>query len=130
MSYNFEPTSEKVIGAAIAVHKALGPGFREEVYQNALCLELEKRGLKVARSVIIPVYYDGVEVGKHMLDLVVDDRLVVELKAVSCFLEIHGAQLMAYLRAADLRVGLLLNFGEWPLGIRRHINKFEAPKPP
>jgi GxxExxY protein len=120
----FEPLSHKVIGAAIEVLQRLGPGFREEVYENALCIELEKRGLPVTRHQIIPVYYDGQQVGIHQLDLLVGGSLVVELKAVSCLLEVHSAQLTAYLRAADARVGLLFNFGEVPLGIKRVVNRY------
>ena len=79
--YQFEPRSQRVIGAAIAVHKQLGPGFREEVYENALCMELDKRGLQYARQVDIPVRYDGALVGEHTLDLLVEGfaaRLEVE----------------------------------------------------
>src|SRR5205809_62390 len=122
--YVFEPLSQRVIGAAIEVHKRLGPGFREEVYHNALGIELEKRSLRYARKVVIPVSYDGLKVGEHELDLLVADSIVVELKAVSCLLEVHQAQVTAYLRAADVRVGLLLNFGELPLGIKRIVNKY------
>ena len=125
-SYNFEPLSQQILNAAIEVHKRLGPGFREEVYENALCIELQKRGLRYARQVSIPVYYEAVQVGDHTLDLVVDGSIVIELKAVSCLLEVHRAQLMAYLRAANVRVGLLLNFGELPLGIKRVVNRYNA----
>jgi GxxExxY protein len=122
--YQFEPLSQRVIGAALDVQKELGPGFREEVYENALYLELTERGIPCARQVEIPVPYHGVLVGDHLLDLLVDKSLVVELKAVSLLLEIHYAQLRAYLRAADVRVGLLINFGELPLGIKRLVNKY------
>jgi GxxExxY protein len=124
--YRFEPLSAKVIGAAISVHKELGPGFREEVYENALCLELDRRGLSFSRQVVISVHYNGVLVGDHQLDIVVEDLLVLELKAVSELSEVHQAQLLAYLRAADLRVGLLLNFGELPLGIKRLVNQYRG----
>jgi GxxExxY protein len=124
--YRFEPPSHRVIGAAVEVHKRLGPGFREDVYENALCIELRKQGITFARQVQIAVQYDGFPVGWHTLDLFVDGALVVELKAVSCMLEVHHAQLAAYLRAADARVGLLLNFGELPLGIKRLVNRYQG----
>jgi GxxExxY protein len=124
--YNFEPLSDKVLGAAIEVHKRLGPGFREDLYANALCIELEKRRLRYGREVQVAVHYDGVAVGDHELDLVVEDAIIVELKAVSMLLQVHQAQLMAYLRATNLRVGLLLNFGEIPLGIKRIVNKYSG----
>jgi GxxExxY protein len=121
---NFDPLSHRVIGAAIEVHRKLGPGFREDVYENALCIELERRRLQVARQVDIPVHHDGVEVGRHTLDLVIEQRIILELKAVSQLLEVHVAQLTAYLRAADLRLGLLLNFGAMPLDIKRVVNDY------
>jgi GxxExxY protein len=123
--YNFEPVSQRVIGAAIEVHKRLGPGFRESVYEKALHVEFQKRSLAYQTKVVIPVHYDGIQVGDHELDLLVENSVVVELKAVSCFQEVHFAQLLAYLRAADVRVGLLLNFGEMPLGIKRLVNRYD-----
>jgi GxxExxY protein len=113
-----------VIAAAIAVHKELGPGFREEVYENGLCMELEERGIPYARQIEIPVHYRGECVGSHTLDLLVEGSLVLELKSVSVLLDVHYAQLTAYLRAADARIGLLLNFGMMPLGIKRQVNRF------
>jgi GxxExxY protein len=122
--YQFEPCSQRVIGAAIAVHKELGPGFREELYENALCLEFDRRGLQYQRQLEIPVSYQGIQVGTHTLDLLVERALVVELKSVSILVDVHYAQLQAYLRAADVRAGLLLNFGELPLGIKRLVNNY------
>src|SRR5437879_13162244 len=102
--YQFEPRSQRVIGAAMAVHKALGPGVREELYEEALCLEFDSLGLKYDRQLDIPVTYRGVSVGTHTLDLLVEGALVVELKSVTGLVEVHYAQLRAYLRAADVRV--------------------------
>jgi GxxExxY protein len=126
VGYQFEPLSQRVIGAAIAVHTQLGPGFREDVYENALCLEFDMRGLRYERQCDIPAYYDGVLVGDHTLDLLVEGSLVIELKAVSVLAEVHYAQLTAYLRAANVRVGLLLNFGQMPLGIKRLVNNHKG----
>ncbi len=123
-SYRFEPVSGRIIRAAVRVHKALGPGFREELYLNAMCIELEKSGLRYGRRVDYPVYYEGQKVGTHELDLLIEDSIIVELKAVSAILEVHKAQLLAYLRAANKRVGLVINFGEMPLGIKRLLNGY------
>ena len=122
--YHFDPLSNRAIGAAIAVHKELGPGFREELYDNALCLEFDRRGVPYERQLDIPVRYHGVVVGTHTLDLLVEKALVVELKSVSMLLAVHYAQVEAYLGAADARVGLLLNFGAVPLGIKRLVNNY------
>jgi GxxExxY protein len=124
-SYEFEPLSSRVIAAAIAVHKQLGPGFREEIYENALCIEFNRRGLTFARQADVNVYYDGKLVGKYSLDFLVGDKVVVELKSVTVLLDVHHAQLRGYLRATGKRVGLLLNFGQHPLGIKRMVNSYD-----
>jgi len=103
--------TERVIGAAIEVHKALGPGLLESAYEECLCRELELRGLCFERQVPLPVEYKSIrmECG-YRLDVVVGGRVLVELKAVSELAPIHDAQLLTYLRLSGLRVGLLLNF--------------------
>jgi GxxExxY protein len=125
-AYQFEPVSRRVIAAALAVHKQLGPGFREEIYENALCIELERQGLRNTRQTDTLVHYDGRLVGSHTLDLVVEDTVVVELKSVATLLEVHHAQLQGYLRAAGKHIGLLLNFGEHPLRIKRMVNRYDG----
>ena len=115
--------TEKIIGAAILVHKTLGPGYIESIYENALVIELRKRGLKVHQQVEIPVKYDGFEVGKHRLDLLVEDIIVVELKAIKNLEDIHFAIVRSYLCAIGQRHGLLLNFSKTTLEIRRVIAK-------
>jgi GxxExxY protein len=123
----FDELSQQVIGAAIEVQRKLGPGFREDVYERALMLELRKRSIPFRAQVVISVRYDGTEVGSHTLDLLVAEMLVVELKAISALAEVHRAQTLAYCRAANVPVGLLLNFGELPLGIRRIVNNYRPP---
>jgi GxxExxY protein len=91
MRLEHEELSQAIIGAAIAVHKELGPGFLEVVYENALGLELEVRGLQLKRQLLVPVLYRNVEVGMHRLDLVVDERMVVELKAIKSLDTVHFA---------------------------------------
>ena len=115
--------TEKIIGAAILVHKTPGPGFIESIYENALVFELRKRGLEVKQQVEIPVKYDGVEVGKHRLDLLVEDIIVVELKAIKNLDDIHFVIVRSYLCATEQRHGLLLNFAKITLEIRRVIAK-------
>jgi len=111
-----EPTREEdelahvVIGAAIEVHRQLGPGFLESVYEEALCVELALRGIPFEKQVPIRICYKGQPVGAERLDLLVSGKLIVELKAVDAIIGIHTAQLLSYLRAAKLRLGLLINF--------------------
>ena len=105
------------------MHKQLGPGFREQLYETALCIEMDKRGIPYAQQVEVPVYYEGVLVGAHTLDLLVGGSIVVELKSVTALADVHYAQLQAYLQAANVGVGLLLNFGDYPLCIKRLVNR-------
>jgi len=109
----------EIIGSAFIVSNVLGSGYLEKVYENALAVELRKRGLRVAQQAMIPVFYDGVAVGRYAADLMVEARVLVELKAARAIDEIHQAQLLNYLKATGLKVGLLLNFGTPRLGIRR-----------
>jgi GxxExxY protein len=119
MRLEHEELSQAIIGAAIAVHKELGPGFLEVVYENALGLELEVRGLQFKRQLLVPVLYRNVEVGMHRLDLVVDERMVVELKAIKSLDTVHFAVARSYLNAIGLDHGLLLNFAKLTLEIKR-----------
>ncbi len=105
-----ELTSE-IIAAAICVHRELGPGLLESAYQVSLCRELELRGVPFCSQVELPVVYKGVRLDcGYRIDLVVDDRVLVELKATEKILAVHEAQLMTYLRLSSVRVGLLINF--------------------
>lgn len=122
MGHVFQDCSGRVIGAAVAVHMALGPGFLEGIYQRALEMELAGLGLRLESQLSVPVRYRGQLVGVHRLDLVVEATVVVELKAVSTVLDAHLAQLRSYLRATDTRIGLLLNFNAAVLGVRRVVN--------
>ena len=106
-----EELTHAVIGTAMAVYNRLGPGFLEEVYQNALLLELAKQGLPVEKEVSLDVHYDGVCIGHYQADVIVDRRLILELKAVSALHPRHEAQLVNYLAATGIDDGLLLNFG-------------------
>jgi GxxExxY protein len=115
--------ARRVIGAAIEVHGVLGPGFLESVYEEALCVELTLRGIQFGRQVPIGVQYKGQTVGDARLDLLVGEKLVVELKAVERLAPIHVAQILSYLKATRLQLGLLISFNVTLLrhGIRRVI---------
>jgi GxxExxY protein len=118
-----ERLTEKIIGCAIEVHKRLGPGFLEKIYENAFILELQKQNLDVERQREIAVRYDGVEVGRHRLDLIVADTIVVELKAVKTIQDIHFAIVRSYLKALQKQHGLLINFSKPVLEVKRVIYK-------
>lgn len=115
--------TDKIIGAAIEVHRRLGPGFIESIYENSLVIELRKAGLSVQQQIELPVEYDGFEVGKHRLDLLVNGTIVVELKAIKDLEDIHFAIAKSYLRAAGVRHGLLLNFAKTSLEVKRVISR-------
>jgi GxxExxY protein len=113
--------TDRIIGAAIEVHRKLGPGFLESIYENALVLELHKRGVRVTQQVDVPVDYDGKEVGRHRLDLLVENTIVVELKATKNLEDVHFAVVKSYLKAAGRTHGLLLNFASKILQVKRVI---------
>jgi GxxExxY protein len=103
-------TTERIIGCAIEVHKRLGPGLLESVYESALCIELKEQGVPFKRQVGIPLYYRGELISEHRPDLIVNDEVIVEIKSVERLAPIHMAQMLTYLRVTSLRVGLILNF--------------------
>jgi GxxExxY protein len=113
--------TSSIIGAAIEVHKILGPGLLESIYEAAMCIELEERGLAHARQVRIPAYYKGRPLGKYEIDLIVEELVIVEIKSLSGLTPVFEAQVLTYLRLADKRLGLLINFNSRLLkdGIRR-----------
>ena len=114
--------SNQIIGAAIKVHKELGPGFLESIYEEALKVELSKNELDVASQMEVQIEYLGVPVGLHRLDLFVQNEVIVELKAVKELADIHFAQLRSYLKATGIKVELLLNFSKPTLEVRRVVN--------
>ena len=106
-----EALTEQIIGASIEVHRHLGPGLLESAYEECLCHELQLRGLSFRRQVNLPVIYKGVALDcGYKMDLVVEDRVVIELKCVETVLGVHQVQLLTYLKLSGKRVGLLLNF--------------------
>jgi GxxExxY protein len=119
--------SRRIIGAAIEVHKTVGPGLLESAYQACLAFELRQQGFKVEEQKPLPVVYKNVHLDcGYRLDLVVEDAIIVEIKAVEQLAPIHEAQLLSYLRLSNRRVGLLMNFHSRVLvdGLKRIVNEF------
>ena len=123
-SRRLDELTEKVIGCAYRVANALGCGFLEKVYENALAVELRKSGLKAEQQAAMRIWYEGVVVGEYFADLLVERSVVVELKAVKHFDEVHTAQCLNYLKATKLKVCLLVNFGRPEVEIKRTVNEF------
>ena len=118
--------SNEVIGAAIEVHKTIGPGLLESVYQECMVYELTNRGFQTAREVSLPVRYKGLQFpAAYRADIVVEDKLILELKAVEVLLPVYSAQLLSYLRMSGLKLGLLINFCVPHLrdGVKRIVNQ-------
>lgn len=119
--------TEKIIGSAIAVHKALGPGLPESAYEECLCFELSEAGLEFKRQVALPVVYKGVKLDcGYRMDVVVEESVIIEIKAVERIVPVHEAQLLSYLKLTGIKVGLLLNFHVPVLksGIKRIVNNY------
>ncbi len=120
--HRFNETTEKIIGCAYRVGNTLGVGFLEKVYENALKIELTNEGFKVVQQYPIKVTYDGQLVGEFVADLLVDEEVIVEIKAVNRWDDIFMAQCLNYLRATGLEACLLINFGKPRVEIKRIIN--------
>ena len=125
MSLELEEVTGPVIGAAIEVHRSLGPGFIEAVYEEALAIELRERAIPFERQVPVPVIYRGHVVGMHRLDIFVGSQIVVELKSVKELTDTHFAVVRSYLRAVDRSHGLILNFAKTALEARRVRSRTE-----
>lgn len=121
MGHEFEARSGEILEAAVAVHKALGPGFLESVYQKAMEIALRHRDIPFECQKDVTIMFENEFVGLHRLDLTVSSEIVVELKAVKAFEDVHYAQLKSYLKATGIRVGLLLNFNAVTLAIKRVV---------
>lgn len=117
--------TEGIIAGAYHVSNTLGCGFLEKVYENTLAYELQKRGFEVRQQAAIHVNYDGIVVGEYVADMVVSNRVIIELKAVSDLNQIHAAQTLNYLKATGLEVALLFNFGRPKIEVRRFVNQFQ-----
>jgi len=118
-NYKHSEITSNIIKSFYNVYNKLGYGFLEKVYENAMMIELEKQGLKCKNQVPIVVYYDNIIVGDYIADIIVNEKVIVELKAVKEIIPIHHVQLVNYLKATRIEVGLLLNFGVIPQQFRR-----------
>jgi GxxExxY protein len=121
---DYNDLTEKIIGCAYRVSNVLGTGFLEKVYENALAYELSKNKISVSCQYPLNVQYDGVIVGNYFVDLLIENEIIVELKAVKGFDDSHLAQCMNYLRATDKKLALLINFGNKKVQIKRVVNGF------
>jgi GxxExxY protein len=120
--YKYSELTGKIIGCSMEVHRHLGNGFQEVIYQRALALEFELQGLGFAREFEMPIHYKGNHIGTRRVDFLVEDKISVELKAVIKVEDVHLAQAINYLEAYNLEVGLLINFGSKSLDFKRVIN--------
>ena len=124
--------TRQIIDAAIKVHTALGPGLLESAYEVCLTHELRQRGMKVQTQVVLPIQYNGLNLDAgYRIDLLVEDIVIVEFKAVEEMLPLYDAQILSYLRLRQLQVGLLINFNVVKLkeGLRRIVNNYSGPSP-
>jgi len=121
--YKHSGLTGKIIGCAMKVHSTLGNGFQEVIYQRCLGIELGKQGLLFAREVEMKIYYEGIEVGTRRADFLVEDNIMVELKAIAKLEDVHLAQTLNYLEAYKLDTGLLINFGSKSLEFKRITNE-------
>ena len=117
--YKYSDITEKIIGSAMKVHSQLGNGFPEIIYQRSIAIEFEKSGLSFKKELEQPVYYDNTRVGTRIVDFLVEDKILVELKALSEIADNHLSQILNYLKAYKLEVGLLINFGSRSLQFKR-----------
>ncbi len=120
--HEHDPLTHQIIGCAIEVHRHLGPGLLESTYEEALCIELDDAALPYTRQVRVPVSYKGRLIGEHRPDLVVADRVLVEVKSVEALHPVHQAQILAYMRVLQVHVGLLMNFNSAVL--RTNVRRF------
>jgi len=120
-SYPHRDLTEKIVGAAFEVHRELGAGFLEKVYETALLRELEAQGVRADCQAAIPVYYKGSSVGTYYADILIDGSVICEIKAAAALDGTHEAQLLHYLKATGIKVGLLLNFGRPSVQIKRLV---------
>jgi GxxExxY protein len=121
--YKYSELTGKIIGCAMTVHKALGNGFQEVIYQRALAIEFSEMGIEYSREFEMPIYYKNEHIGTRRVDFLVANLLSVELKAITKLEDVHFAQAINYLEAYNLEIGLLINFGETSLNFKRLTNK-------
>jgi GxxExxY protein len=123
MEYKYSDVTQSIISAALEVHKTLGNGFQEVIYQRALDIEFENYKLLVGREIEMPIFYKGKAIGNRRVDFLINDIICVEIKAVIRLEDVHLAQALNYLEAFNLEVGLLINFGAKSMEVKRLFNK-------
>ena len=121
--YKYSDITAKIIGCAMKVHSVLGNGFQEVIYQRALAIEMRKAGLEFIRELEMPIFYDNEEIGTRRVDFFVENKIMVELKAITQLEKVNLAQGLNYLEAYKMEIGLLINFGEPSLKFHRLINQ-------
>lgn len=117
--YKYSAITQKIIGCAIKVHNTLGNGFQEVIYQRALAIEMTKQGLGFIREMEMPIFYEDEQIGSRRVDFFVEEKIMVELKALTMLEKVHLAQALNYLEAYKMEVGLLINFGGTKLEFKR-----------
>ena len=127
-SYKNSALTGKIIGCAMKVHSTLGNGFQEVIYQRCLAIEMEKQALKFSRELKMTIYYEGIDVGTRRVDFLVEEQIMVELKAINKLDDVHLAQGLNYLEAYKLETGLLINFGSKSLEYKRITNEYKLAK--
>jgi GxxExxY protein len=127
-AYKYSELTSKIIGCAMAVHKALGNGFQEVIYQRALAIEMSLAGIDFNREFEMPIFYRDEQIGTRRVDFLVEGIISVELKAITVLEDVHFAQAINYLEAYNLEIGLLINFGERSLNFKRLTNKKFKPE--
>ena len=116
--------SQRIIGVAIDIHKKLGPGFQEKIYEEALLTEFQKSGIGYEKQKVVRVDYNGVSLGNQRIDLLVNGEIILEIKTCPKIIPIHRDQVVSYLKTADKKLGLILNFGRRKLEIKRVVHNF------
>ncbi|MDO9511199.1 MAG: GxxExxY protein [Bacteroidales bacterium] len=123
MKEDINDLTHKIIGCAMQVHRVLGNGFQEVIYQRALAIEMQKQGLSFQREMEMTIFYDGFDIGTRRVDFFVEDKVMVELKAIERLEDVHKAQAINYCEAYNIADGLLINFGGKSLDFKRVYNK-------
>jgi GxxExxY protein len=125
--YKYSDITEKIIGCALKVHQRMRSGYPELIYHRCLVIEFERASLPFLTEIELPIFYEEIQVGKRRVDFLIENKVVIEIKAVSELTDIHLAQALNYLEALNLEVGLLMNFGSKSLEVKRLINNKYKP---
>jgi GxxExxY protein len=120
--YKYSDITEKIIGCAMRVHRKMRSGYPGSIYHKCLIIEFNKSGISFSNEIELPIFYDDIQVGKRRVDFLIDNKVIVEIKAFSELTDTHLAQALNYLEAMNLEVGLLINFGSGSLEVKRLIN--------